>query len=342
MAGLFADNFGWYTKAQMPRYWNGLSSETGTILLGPYGRSSGTGLRFSGNFGDFISVDLTGRVSGAKCIGGCDFRISAYHGSTNVIFGANEGGSVQWTCYLNANGTISFYRGLGVGLLGTTTYVVPLNEHIYLNWDVEIGNVGSARLDVWEDGDASAQVVLNVSGVDTQATANATWDAWSFGAASSGTTDYANAILQDGSGSYNNARLGPADVLGPRPFSAGFHQAWAPGAGIDHVTQISEATSDDDATTLVATSTGLTETFEFEDAPYPERQIAFSELIAVAKEAGGGAIALVARQDVTDTVGSDQPLTSDYLAYYGCYQTAPDATPWTPAVWNPMQWGVQS
>lgn len=338
MAGVFAENFGWYTGTQILRYW----TTGGNAITGPYGRGGGSGLRFSGDFTDFVAIDLAGRVSGATCIAGFDFRISSYPGSANVIFGANEGGTIQWTAYLNTNGTISFYRGLGVSLLGTTTYVVPLDEHIYLNPEVVIGNSGSVRLDVYEDGDSAAQVVLNVSGVDTMATANATWDEWSLGAASNGVTDFSNLILLDGSGARNNARLGPCDVRSCLPNGAGFHQEMTPNEGIDHVTRVNQATADDDITTLDATSTGLDETFEFEDAPFPNRTIAFSVLIAVAKKSGSGSLKLAARQGVTDTLGSDQVLTDDYVAYWGPYQTAPDGTPWTPAVWNPMQWGGQS
>lgn len=344
MAGVFLDNFGWYTKSQLLRYWS-TKTENGTILIGPYGRSGGPGLRFQGDSNLDRADDVTKSslsTSGAVVVLQEDFRISAYPTVNNIIFGFKDGGSFQCTVVINTDGTLSLYRSDTTGtLLGTSTYVVPTNTHIHIGVRVLIDNSGTYRIHVYEDGDTAARVVLSGSG-DTQQTGAAQWNGLHLGAGNDlGTTDHSNLVVMDGSGSYNNDLLGPADVWTRLPNGAGDHSDFTPSTGSDHVAVVNDASADDDIAYLQA-DTG-DETLEFEDAPFPDRAVFLSELIHVARASGSGSVnvARVARQDVTDTVSTPDTLTSDYAAYFTMYDTAPDSTPWTAAIWNAMQWGAE-
>ena len=105
---------------------------------------------------------------------------------------------------------------------------------------------------------------------------------------------------------------------------------------------VDDTVADDDITTVVFNAVDNRDTYEFEDAPYPDRLIAFSVLAHVSKKAGAASLAPVASQDSLETAGAPDVLTDDYVAYVEPYNTAPDATPWgyPGDRWNAMIWGV--
>jgi hypothetical protein len=343
VAGVWADNFGWYTSAQLLRYYT-QKVEVGAIAVGPYGRSAGSALRFSGSLSDTVRSLNVSTISGTTAIEQADLRISAYPSGGNVILAFYDGASIQCSLDLQPDGTLRAYRGFAgtkTALGPASAYVVPLSQHIHLGVKAVIGNSGSVVVHVWEDGDSAAHVVLNLSSVDTQDTASAQWNGFEIGAACDGMTDWSNLVVMDGSGTYNNDLLGPADVFARLPIADGAHRDLTPSTGLTQYGPIGDAVADDDITHLDATDVDQRTTVVVQPAPFSDRVVAFSVLVHVSR-GEGAALAPVARQDGVDTLGSDVALDAAFLAYPTPYNTAPDATPWTPAIWNAMEWGIDS
>lgn len=343
MAGLHADNFGWYTKAQLTRVYV-IEAENGSISIGPYGRASGPGIRFSGDADDAISLALT--TSGATAIHEIDVRVSAYPASATPIVLLTEGGAVQVALYLATDGKLQAYRGEGGALtsLGSaSTYVLPLSQYTRLAVKVLIHNsAGTFTVSAQGPGDNTPTAVLTLTGLDTRETASATWDGIVLSAAGDGQTDYCNWVVKDGSGSENNDLRGaPQNVYALRPNGDGAHSEWTRSTGIIQHVPIRDAIADDAVSYNDAENVTDIDTVELEDSPAPDFAISFVMLALVAIGGGGAEIAHVLRQGGTDYSGSGVPVTGSWAAYLKPYDTAPDATPWDALVWSTIQAGAE-
>lgn len=341
MAARFAFGSGWYLKSQQLRYFTS-ETEGGTIQVGPYGRGGSPGIRLSGDYSDDVTIDGLS-TSGDTCIVQADVRISEDDGIGDVLLGIRSGGNFQCTVNRKADGTLGVYNTYPAltGLIASSTEVFPLGTHVHFGVKAVIAASGSILIHVWEDGDVAAQVFINATGIDTRGLGSGTWDGVHFGAAvASGTTDWSNGIVMDGSGSVNNDLLGPADVFERHVTAQGAHTDSTPSTGFDRADMVDDTTADDDITVNHFYAADTLDTFTVQPAPFPDRQVAFSILVLVAKKAGGSpTLAPVARQDSSDTIGPAASLTSDYAAYFTPYDTAPDGTSWTPEIWNAIEWG---
>jgi len=341
MAGVWADNFGWYQKSQILRYYSS-KTEAGTITLGSYGLAGGPGIRLSGALGD--DVTITGlTTSGNVAIVQGWFRVSAYPTQSNVLLGIKDGGTFQTRLDLGPTGILRVFRGypsITVGLLGESTYVVPLNQHVHFALKVTIDNAGSALVHVWEASDTSARVVINVSG-DTQNTGSATWDGIHLGdAVTAGDTDWSHIVAMDGSGAHWNDFLPRAEVRHYMPNGAGSSANWAPISGTNFGS-VDEVPADDDTSAVDSATVGHRDLYTFEDAP-TNRDLGFCVHIPVVKRTGGsgtGHLSPSVKQGVTVTVGSGITVPTSYDALPTIYQVAPDTTPFTPTIWNALEWG---
>lgn len=343
MALLHADNFGWYTKSQLLRYYND-SLENGLIQIGPFGRSGGSGIRFSGNTGDFIENESISGVSGVVAIMQFDLRLSTASAGSNALASISDGSTEQVSMVINTDQTISVYRGSAAGtLLGTSSYAIPLNTYIHIGWKTTVGNTGSSVVHVWEDGDAVAQVVLNLTGVDTQNTASAQWNGYGIGPVSTGSNDFCNWVVMDGSGTTNKDLLGPLDVVSRYPNGSGNNSEWARSTGVDQWRTVDDPTSFDDVDFNAADSVNLVDVLEMEDMPSPDQTLYGVVAVRVLRREGSGSVSVasVMRQGSTNTVGSAVSPGADYETDATPYDTLPDGAPWTAAGWNAVQLGYK-
>lgn len=344
MAGLWADDFGWYTStAQLLRYWSS-KTEVGTITLGAYGRNGGPGIRLAGALGDDITIDGLPASGNVAIQFGC-VRILSDDAVGDVLMGIRSGGGFQTTLNRKPDGTIGIYNTYPAltGLIASSTYVLPTGPEAFvrLAWKVTLAAAGAVKVYVWEEGDTAPRVVINASGVDTRALGTSVWDGLHFGAATTpGSTDWSEVGGMDGSGTrWNDLFVRPPMVSHFHPIAAGAATQWTPNIGANFEA-VDDAAADDDTTRVASSTVGQDDLYAFETVPLT-RALGFGVLVPVAKQDAGGTNHLtpLARQGSTTTAGTALTLTTSYLAKPTVYQQAPDAAAWTPANWNAMQWG---
>lgn len=344
MSLIHADPFAFYTAAQRDRVYNG-ATIAGTLAIGAYGINGGPGLRFSGNYSDFINRTSLTIVSGATGIYEVDLRISAAPPTANVILAFQDGATIQVSLCLTTSRTITINRGDAAGtVLATLAYTVPVDEFVHLSVKVVIANSGSARVDLYTaDNWASAAATVSVNG-DTQNSAAAQWNGLHFGAACDGTTDWANGIVMDGSGSHLNDLIGPADVyaLWASARSAGTLTDFSLSAGSDVVELVDDATPDDDTTYLSSSTNGHLQSVFVDPVPFPSRAVLGAELYLGTKlTSGTPTVQPLARQASTNYLGTSQSPGAAYGYTVEPYSTMPDGSDFTVAAFDLLQWGIK-
>jgi hypothetical protein len=342
-----ANPFAHFSTSQRTRIYPDETLIGGTISIGAFGRNGGPGLRFD-NYQDAERLLNVAPASGAVHIQQADFRISADPSVVNGIMSVYDGSTEHCTLAVNTDRTLAVYRGSAAGtLLGTSSYVVPLDTDIHIGFKVTIDDAaGTVLVHVWEDGDTSAQVVLNLSAKDTKNTANATWNGYGFGGATStGTTDFSNYVVMDGSGSSANDLLGPVDV---RALFASGRLApsltdWSLSAGSDVAALLSETSPDDDATYLGETTQNEQMTVAVDQVPAPSRSILGAQLYACVKlTSGTPTLKAIGYQSAVANLGATFTATASYAYLQQPYSALPDGTPFsTAAVFDALQWGLK-
>jgi hypothetical protein len=345
MAGLFAENWGWFTRAQMSRHWT-IVSASGTISIGAYGSAGGPAVQFSGNVDDTIALPLTA-ASGATAILEVDVTASARPAATTPVLVITQGGAVQVSIYHNTAGTLSAYTGEGGGLtlLGTTAYVLPLSTRVRLGWKTLInGATGTVTLQAQGPGDTAPVSVLALTGQDTLATGSATWDGLRLSAACAGTTVFENLFVKDGSGGDNDDLSTTTQVVvsSSRPVADGAHSEFSRSTGLVQYAGVDDVTSDDDSSYNEADAVNEIDTMAMGDAPDPNQPIAFVMLAIVARNGGGTErLAPVLRQSSTDYVGTAVALGPSYAPIFETYDVSPAGSAWTPTIWNAIEAGYK-
>lgn len=348
MSLIHCDPFAHYASADYGQlYTDGPSSAV--VALGAYGPGGRPGFRFSGDRA--YSVERLGVVTtGAICIAQFDFRLDTNPPATNIIFGCLLGASThQFTLDINTDRTLAVYRGEGgtkTQLGSDSTYVVPLDTHIHIGVKGTIANSGgSIVVHVWEDGDTSARVVLNVTGVDTQDGATATWDGFTFGAGCNGNTDWANLIVMDGSGSSANDLLGPADVwaLWANARETPALSAWALSAGSSVPDLVDDLSPDSDSTYVSETTQNDQFTVAVDTVPLPSRAILGAQFFGSVKlTSGSPTVRPIGYQSGTPNLGTTFSPAASYAYAVQPYSAMPDGTSFSDAAtFDALQWGLK-
>lgn len=348
MALIHTDPFAHYAAAQYTQVYT-IGPSGAVLAIGAYGPVGRPGLRFSGDLA--YSVERLGiTTSGAVCLAQWDFRISSAPASTNILFGCLLGSTThQCTIDLNSDRTLAVYRGSAgtkTQLGSNSTYVVPLDTHIHIGVKFTIANSGGSLLvHVWEDGDTAAQVVLNVTGVDSQEGATATWDGFTIGSGTTGNTDWANLVVMDGSGSHMNDLLGPVDVwaLWANARTASALTDWTLSAGTDAAALTLDLTPDDDTTYLEESTQNQQMTVAVDPVPHPSRTIYGAQLYAsVKKTSGAPTLKAIGYESATANLGATYTAAASYKYLCEPYSAMPSGTAFsTAAVFDALQWGLK-
>lgn len=348
MAPLHIDPFAHYSTDQADRVYNDIITN-GDLAVGAFGRS-GAGMRFSTDAGDHLgNYSLASPMAvpaDATAIMQFDFRYSTPPPVINAFAAILDGTTQQVSLCLNPNGTIAVLRGNSGGTtLGTSTYAIPVNTTVHVGWKTVIGNSGSTVVHIWEDDDDAAQVVLTLASVDTQNTANTSWSSYDIGPICTGTNDFSNLIVMDGSGSTLNDLLGPKDVLAlwTNDRLAGSLSDWALSSGSEVVPLLWDAQPDDDDTYLYSSTTNAKQSVYVDPIPFPDRTILGAQLYACARATSGSpTVEPLARESSTNYTGSAFTLTTDYTYVVQPYSAMPSGAAFsTAAAFDALQWGVQ-
>lgn len=248
MAIRFVDGFDHYATADRFAKWS--TSDTTEIVASPTRHGAGAA-RMAG-LGYLTFTNPAG--GNATVILGCGFRVSAL-GNTGTCFYLGDGGTGSAACQvgvkLKPDLTFQVGRGgTGVGdvaaftaVLGTTTNALLLNTWYWVELKVTIhASAGTVELRV---NDA---VWLNLTGVNTQATANATANVFGLGGCA-GFTYFDDVYVGDGTSTF----LGDAKVVTVIASPGnGALTDWTPSTGTDHGAMVDDLTP----TTTDANSAG--------------------------------------------------------------------------------------
>jgi hypothetical protein len=320
-----------------------------SLAIGAFGPNGRYGVRFSGDLAYSIER-LSLSTSGAVFIAQGDLRISSAPASTNILIACLLSGTThQVTLDMNADRTLAVYRGSGgtkTQLGSNSTYVVPLNTFIHVGVKATIANSGgSVVVHVWEAGNTSAQVVLNITGVDTQEGGSATWDGFALGACTNDDTDWANFVVMDGSGLSCNDLLGPADVwaLWANPREASALSAWAILSGSDPSAMVDDETPDDDTSYLSEGTQNDQVTVAVDPVPFPTRTIIGAQLYGSVKlTSGSPTVVPIGYESGSPNLGSSFSPTANYTYLMQPYSAMPSGAAFsTAAAFDALQWGLK-
>lgn len=315
------------------------------VTIGAFGPASGPGIRLSGNRGFGIErLGLT--TSGNVCIIEGYFRMDALPAAVNNILNVYLGATLQVALAVNTDGTLRVYRnGIAGTLLVSSTYAVPVDTFIYLAAKFTIHNsTGAALIHVWETGDTAPQVVINLTGADTQEGASATWDGFDIGAANDTDTDWANPIVMDGSGTRCNDILGPSvDVITQYADArlVAILNDFSLSAGSSVPALLDDTTPDNDTTYVSSSTAGHRQSTYVDALPAEKNAIGMQLYVAAKSVSGSPQIRGLVRHGTTNYLGVSETLTTGYGYVMVPYSAMPDGSVPVPALFDALQWGAQ-
>jgi len=244
-----------------------------------------------------------------------------------------ESGSVSGTGILS-RALITFYDGVdeqaGVEVHGSelrilreynnvlgTTVGAGLDYNVWRYIEIKITIDNSAGVfEVRSNG----VVVANLTGIDTQATANAQATGFHLGAGvGQSYCDYYfdDLYVLDTNGAQCNDFLGDVRIDAVRPNGAGTHTDFTPSAGANYENVDEEPGPDDDTTYNEATTIGDQDSYAMESLPSPAGTTILgvkSQVAARKTDAGTRKAKVLTRAGTTDNLGSEESLLDSYSA----------------------------
>jgi hypothetical protein len=256
------------------------------------------------------------------------------------LFRIYDGASVQAMLEMDQdNRRINVYRGSGTTLLGSTAnLILPLlNEWSYVEWKITISDtVGTIIVRV------NDVEVLNLSGMDTQATANTRATIAEVGVYSAYVID--DYYLCDGSGAAPfNDFLGNCRIYTEFPISNDTVQ-WTPSTGSNFQNVDDPGDIDGDTTTNTSATVGQKDLFGVTgDVPVGVIVKAVELRTTLRKD---DAVARTVRpklkSGVTEANGATRNMTVGYVQYRDTLPVDPtDSAAWTPAKANALKIGYE-
>jgi hypothetical protein len=242
-----------------------------------------------------------------------------------------------------SNGKLQAYKGDLTTTLGSpsaNSLVSGVLQYIEVK---ALFDTTNGTLEVRVNGTSSGW--LNLTGIDTQATANATANQVIFGGDYSidGSKRYiCDVVVWDTSGSFNNDFMGEVNVDAFFPTGAGTYSQFTPSAGSNY-TCVDE--SDPNTSDYVSThDDGNKDSYTFADVVgnSPSVKAVVNNLWMKKSNSGVAYMKGLCRSGGTDYTGTAAtPLTT-----YSCSQTAYEADPatsgvWTQSAFNNSEFGVQ-
>ena len=190
---------------------------------------------------------------------GMAVKFSGTMGATNYLASMLDGATAQITFVLTAAGFVEARRGSSLGtLLGTSSSAITSGSFHYIEVQSTINNSGTAIVKF------NGVIVLNLSGVDTQASANAYASVVQVGYIGAATITYIDDLyICDGSGTANTDFLGDVSVEAIFPNADGTYLQWATSTGVTHYTLIDDNPPNSDTDYVLTSGVGNIDTYGF-------------------------------------------------------------------------------
>lgn len=295
--------------------------------------------------------------SGAKFIIGMRYRCPAF--GDHYICAVLQGGNWQGYLARNVDGTISWYRGefhsgSAVLVAGPSIYALNTNTNYYIELELTIDDA-TGTVDVYIDGINR----LSASGLDTKATASASWNQFTlpggfFNNGNQYCTDVYVCDGQDGTAASPaqaqafNTPLGDVKVeyLGAEAGNATYTD-WVCSTGTDRGAMVDDGSAgpDDDSTYVFSDTPGDKVSFTLEDLPITTLDVlAVMPVASMTKnDAGSRVVKPLHRISGVDYYGTpiEAPAQGSYRFLVEVMTKSPaTGVAWTPSEVNGMEGGV--
>jgi len=336
MANRFMDSFDHYATTDLTSKWTGFGASAFDFQIDTVNQRTGRACADILRNGIFKTIDRQ-----STWIMGAAVKWQGFGGGFQLI----DIGNVQVQLLIQSDGTFAAFRGSlpGQVLLGQSdpSAAVTTNRYFYLEWKVLIdSSVGTVEVHL------NGQTILNLTGVNTQATANSTADVISLIGPGGGTIMYVDDLyVNDGTGTLNNDFWGDTQIGLIIPVSDGDFSDFTATGGGAHFSQVNEIPPDGDTTYVSSATIGNIDTYNFQqvDPARPIKAIQ-TNIFARKNDEGNRALSVVTRQGgnnfIADSTGRFVNLT--YIDYLNQFDTNPSTgIAWTPAEINAGQWGVK-
>lgn len=279
------------------------------------------------------TVTKTGLSNASTRIIGTAIRFSSVTSGTGRCFlNLSDGdpttpGNGQVGLMLEASGKVELRRGVGVGntttgtLLGTSVGALTSNVSYYLEIVATIHNSTGAAT-VYLDGTA----IITVTGVDTQATANAYANAFGLGCMTGVNIDYDDLVCISGTGGVHTSRLGDVKVTAKIAASGnGTHQDSTPSTGTDRGAMVDDSPDpDDDSTYNTLTGVGDADSYaKASVAPAGQVYAAQTHLFVRKTDAGTCDVQGGIRIGSTDYPGTQRAVSQTYAYNTDLFENSP-------------------
>jgi len=270
--------------------------------------------------------------------------------SCTIAVAIRQAGQTQAFLRLNSDGTVSAFVGNatfgenGV-LLGTSSATLTANAFNFLEVKITVHNTAGVFI-VRLNGNPTP--IINLSGVDTQATGTAAWDSFRLGRTSTNASVnrvclYDDLYVLDGSGSGPwNDFLGDCRVDTRVPTGAGATTQWTPSGGANYAA-VDEIPPNGDTDYVSALTAPATDTYVVQDAAVPAIIYGVQQCLNAKKtDAGACSLAPVVRVGGVDYVGADFfPATGYGYGYQILAQNPATAAQWVLSEFNAAEFGVK-
>ena len=255
--------------------------------------------------------------------------------------------AMQLSFYIQSTGAIAVWKGSVLGtLLATSTALMTAAAWNHIEIKATIDNAAGAvevRL--------NHVTVIDISGVDTQDTANAetsqvSWGKFAGSGVVPGVTnvDLDDVFAWDTLGADNNDFIGDHQVLTLWPNGDTAQTDWTRNAGATDYQAIDEADPDDDTTYVAATAAAQVSEYALDDLPATVSAIAAVQLTGRMKKTDAGAAKVQQSlvSGVSEFNGADRNITTAYTYWPDISEQDPaTGAPWTRTALNAALYKIE-
>lgn len=344
----FMDGFDHYSgSTNTPRKWDTTSrSAFGAWPDRATGRFGGSSAAFGVGF-NLSSLPLTqGQLSAVatRTVGFAlypDTGPNPWNTPGQLIFQFMDGTNEQVSLRTDGSGLNIQISRNGTTLATSTPALIP-NSWCYVEFQVTIGSSsGAYTLKVW--GGASPGTWLTATGVNTQATANATTNGVCWINSNNSPYRLDDVYILNSSGTTNNTFIGESKISTFLPNGDGASSQWTPSTGTTHYTLVDESDPNDDTDYNASLTSGQIDLYTYPPATITGAVIGVQVVMTARKDdVGARQIAEQCRSGGTNYSGATKTLASTYSMYREIREVDPaTSVAWTQTGLNAAQFGAK-
>lgn len=337
----FLDGFDHYDNTFLGYKWTSADTSSGFGIDAGRGRFGSKGYQAGG--ARALLKTLPGGSLAERVWGNAIYFHSVSDGSFIMYF--TDAGTTQCELGLSGGRVVATRNGTLIpGAVGTT----PILSGVwyYIEFRVLVGNAGEVEVRV------NGNVEFNLSGVDTQNTANATANGIAYHTGTPGGNTiwiddvYITDTVDNGGPHPNDSFLGDIRVPTILPNGNGASSVFdgSDGNSTDNYLLVDETVPDSDTTYVEENGVGDKDTYAYSDVSSAAGTVYGIQTMPFARKTDSGTreIVVVTRESGgTEEDGSNLPLSASYVYLFDIREQDPDGNGWTPTSINAAEFGVK-